>query len=299
MEFSELYKKRRSVRRFTDAKVSREQIAKMLECAVMAPNACNMQSWHFYVVTDNALKNVLAENGAVAPWVATAPVMFVIAADLGSVLCQKFGERAENLFVLQDTALAAQNILLCAADMGLGGCFVGAFNEDKLKTALNMKDSHRPVIVIPVGVPAEDMPVRARNPMENAVTFVGDDNAEYNSIDTNFRNFEIKNAKIKGSVIEACTMSGSTFRNVNLAKTTFDDVNLSKSTFGNINMKECSYGGLNMSGSKFGCVEMNGCEFNNVDLRDSIFENVDLRGTKADGINVLDAVEYYKENHKE
>ena len=297
MQFSDLYKKRRSVRRFTDAPVTDEQISRLLEYAVMAPSACNMQSWYFYVINDNKIKNELAENGAFAPWVATAPTVFVIAADLGSDLCKRFGERAEKLFVLQDTALAAQNILLGAADMGLGGCFVGAFNEDKLKSMLNMKESHRPVIVIPVGTPAEDMPARARDPIANKVTFVGD-SAEYNPIDTNFRNFEIKNAKIKGSVFEACTMSGSTFSNVNLAKTKFDDVNLSKSTFGNANMKECSYGGLNMSGSKFGCIEMNECEFKNVELRDSTFEGVDLHGTTVDGVNVLDAIEYYKENHK-
>ena len=298
MEFSELYKKRRSVRRFTDAPVTSEQINTMLEYAVMAPNACNMQSWHFYVIADNEVKNTLAQNGAFAPWVATAPAVFVIAADLDSPLCKRFGKRAEELFVIQDTALAAQNILLCAANMGLGGCFVGAFDEDALKKTLGMKESHRPVIVVPVGVPAEDMPVRARDPMETKVTFVGE-SGEYNAIDTNFRNFEIKNAKIKGSAIEACTMSGSTFCNVNLAKTKFDDVNMSRCTFGNANMKECSYGGLNMSGSKFGCVEMNGCEFKNVELRDSTFESVDVRGTTIDGIKVLDAIEYYKENHKE
>jgi nitroreductase len=247
MDFSELYKKRRSVRRFKDAPVTNEQISRLLEYAVMAPSACNMQSWHFYVVTDNKIKNELAENGAFTPWVATAPVVFVIAADLGSDLCRRFGDRAEELFVLQDTALAAQNILLGAADMGLGGCFVGAFNEDKLKAMLEMKEIHRPVIVIPVGVPAEDMPVRARDPIANKTTFVGDC-AEYNPIDTNFRNFEIKNASANGSVIEDCKMNGSKFKNV--------------------------------------------------ELRDSTFESVDLRGTTLDGINVLDAIEYYKENHK-
>ena len=62
MEFSEVIKKRRSTRKFTGDGVSREQIIKMLEAAIMAPNACNMQSWHFYVVTDENIKKMFFQR---------------------------------------------------------------------------------------------------------------------------------------------------------------------------------------------------------------------------------------------
>ena len=49
MEFYDVIKARRSTRKFTDDKISSEQILRMLDAAISAPNACNMQSWHFYV----------------------------------------------------------------------------------------------------------------------------------------------------------------------------------------------------------------------------------------------------------
>ena len=165
------FQKRRSTRKFTNDGVSREQIIKMLEAATIAPNACNMQSWHFYVITDKAVKAKLAEESAIAAWATTAPVMFVVCTDAKEIVA-RFGDRAENLFTVQDTAAAIENLLLCAADMGLGGCFMGAFNEEKVRATVGVKEDHRPVAVVPVGVPAVELPARPRNPLESVVTFV-------------------------------------------------------------------------------------------------------------------------------
>ena len=233
MEFSEVLKKRRSIRKFTDDGVSKEQIIKLLEAAVLAPNACNMQSWHFYVVTDNAVKAKLADESAIAAWATTAPVMFVVCTDAKEIVA-RFGERAENLFTVQDTAAAIENILLCAADMGLGGCFMGAFNEAKVREIVGIKADHRPVAVVPVGTPAVEFPARPRNPLETVVTFVGGEGGEHTERDTAYRKFEVRNSDVSEATFENAKLENSNFINVNFDGSTFKNC-----SFKNVKFENC------------------------------------------------------------
>lgn len=168
MEFSEVLLKRRSTRAFTDKPVTREQVEKLLNAALRAPSACNMQSWHFYAVTDPATRAKFSEF--CAPWAATAPVIFVICTD-GEAILARFGERAKT-FILQDTALAAENLLLCAADMGLNGCFMGAFDADKCRALLNIPEKYGIVAVIPVGEPQAEVPLRERKPLDEVAEII-------------------------------------------------------------------------------------------------------------------------------
>ena len=232
MEFSEVIKKRRSTRKFTNDGVSHEQIIKMLEAATIAPKACNMQSWHFYVVTDKAVKAKLADESAIAAWATTAPVMFVVCTDAKEIVA-RFGARAENLFTVQDTAAAIENLLLCAADMGLGGCFMGAFNEEKVRAIVGVKEDHRPVAVVPVGVPAVELPARPRNPLESVVTFVGEGDGEYSDADTLYRKFEVRNSNVAEAVFENAGLENSTFTKVNFDGSTFKNCSFKNVTFEN------------------------------------------------------------------
>jgi len=275
MEFSEVLKARRSTRQFTDEGVTGEQIMKLLDAAVAAPNACNMQSWHFYVVTDESVKRRLSETKTVADWATTAPVIFVVCT-AAKALAVRFGDKAENLFAVQDTAAAIENILLAAADMGLGGCFMGAFDNDKCREIVGVAEDHRIVAMVPVGHPAMILPARPRNPIENAVTFVGDMNGEYRNTETQYRKYEVKNSCLKESV----------FDNLNLSKSTFNNINMSGTSFSDINMKNCKYGGLTLAGTEFGCVGMNGCRFENVDFGGASFKNCSFENTSFDGCDI-------------
>ncbi len=169
MEFTELLYKRRSARAFTDKPITKEQISAMLEAAIRAPSACNMQSWHFYAVTDPSIRAKFAE--CCAPWAASAPVIFVVCTD-GDAILKRFGDRA-RLFIAQDTALAAENLLLAAANMGLNGCFMGAFDADKCRALLSIPEHRDIVALIPVGEPADEIPLRERKPIHEVVTFIG------------------------------------------------------------------------------------------------------------------------------
>ena len=159
MEFSKLIYERRSVRAFTEKELTREEIDKLLTAATRAPSACNMQSWHFYVVTDKAVKTKFAEF--CAPWAATAPVIFVICTD-GEAITARFGERAK-LFTYQDTSLA---------DMGYNGCFMGAFDAEKCRKLLDIPEKYEIVALIPVGEGMNEVPLRDRKPMDDVVTYI-------------------------------------------------------------------------------------------------------------------------------
>ena len=276
MEFYDALKARRSIRQFTDRPVSADEIMKLVDAAISAPNACNMQSWHFYVVTDAAVKAKMSEEKAIAEWATTAPVMFVVCT-AAQKICERFGPIGEELFAIQDTAAAIENILLCAADMGLGGCFMGAFDREKIRRIVGVKSEHKPVAVVPVGEPANILPPRARNPIEYAVTFVGEpENGSYREADTVYRRYEVKNVSQPRAVFENVNLAGSKISNANLSGTMISDAN----------MGICSFGGMTLAGSRFGCVEMNGCSFENVSFDGAKFKNCSFEKAEFEGCNV-------------
>lgn len=276
MEFYEALKARRSIRQFTSRPVSADEIMKLVDAAISAPNACNMQSWHFYVVIDNAVKAKLAEEKAVAEWATTAPVIFVVCT-AAKKICERFGPVGEELFAVQDTAAAIENILLCAADMGLGGCFMGAFDKEKCRRIVGVHDDHKPIAMVPVGEPANILPPRARNPIEYAVTFVGEvENGSYRQADTTYRRYEVKNVSQPAAV----------FENVNLSRSNISNANLSGTSFSDANMRKCSFGGLTLAESSFGCVEMNGCNFENVVFDGAKFKNCSFKDVELENCDI-------------
>lgn len=171
MEFDTVLFSRKSVRKFKDTPLTKGEIDYLLQAAVSAPNACNMQSWHFFVVTDAQKKKELGEMGAVSPNAASAPLLLVVTTD-GEAIVDRFGSRAKDLFIIQDTSAAIENILLAATNIGLSGCWMGSFNEEKLATALGIDQKYGIVAVVPIGHAAEDNPKRDRKPMEDVVTYI-------------------------------------------------------------------------------------------------------------------------------
>jgi nitroreductase len=84
-----------------------------------------------------------------------------------------YGYRGKTLYCIQDTAAATQNILLTAYSLGLGTCWIGAFNEDEAKRALNAPEGIRPVAIIPVGYPDETPSHRGIRPLSQIIHYDG------------------------------------------------------------------------------------------------------------------------------
>lgn len=148
----EAIKTRRSVRLFLAEKVSDQTIASLLAAATAAPSAGNAQPWYFYVVREEYLKRKLVEAALNQTFIARAPVVIVVCADL-ELAQQSYGKRGVELYCLQDTAAATENLLLCAHALGLGACWVGAFDERAASDLLELPRHHRPVAIVPVGRP--------------------------------------------------------------------------------------------------------------------------------------------------
>jgi len=145
---------RRSIRKFKKEPVSDELIHKIVEAGMWAPSAGNIQSWEVVVVRDDKIKTELSAAAYLRDFVSEAPVIMVLCANKersGSI----YGDRGKDLYCIQDTACATENMLLAAHALGLGACWVGTFDEAVAHDVLNLPDFLRPVAVVPVGFPDE------------------------------------------------------------------------------------------------------------------------------------------------
>ena len=161
MRIPEVIKVRRSIRSFYDRDLSDAEVAVLVEAACCAPSAGNRQPWEFIVVREGENKHRLAKAAYGQTFIAEAPVVFVVCADPGRS-ASRYGRRGAELYCLQDTAAAVQNLLLTAVANGMGACWVGAFDEGEVADSLGMPEGMRPIAIVPVGYPAERPPPRSR-----------------------------------------------------------------------------------------------------------------------------------------
>jgi nitroreductase len=170
METWDCIKGRRSIRSFDSTPVKEEDIYKILEAGVAAPNAGNLQAWRFVVVRDRAKKIELAEAAVSQMWMVDAPVVIVVCIDT-SKHESRYGSRGKNLYALQDTAACVENMLLMIHDLGYASCWVGSFSEPEVVRICKLPDKVRPVAMVPVGKGTEKPPMPTRMEMHN-IAFV-------------------------------------------------------------------------------------------------------------------------------
>jgi len=164
----EAIKGRRSIRAFKRRDVSEEDVAKLIEAAVWAPSAGNIQPWEFVIIRKPDGKKRLAEAAWEQSFIEEAGAVIVVCAneDRSS---QRYNDRGKSLYCIQDTAAAIQNIHLAAYSLGLGTCWVGAFKEEEVSQILNVPKGIRPVAIVPVGYAATSASPRSKRPMDQIV----------------------------------------------------------------------------------------------------------------------------------
>jgi nitroreductase len=170
MDVLEAIKGRRSIRAFKSEDVSQEIIEKLIDAAIYAPSAGNIQPWEFIIVRKLNIKKNLVEAASGQSFIEEAPVVIVVCANENRS-SQGYGARGKTLYCVQDTAAAMQNILLFAYSLGLGTCWIGAFREEEVKEILKIPFGIRPVAIIPVGYPAEFPSPRSRRPINLIVHY--------------------------------------------------------------------------------------------------------------------------------
>lgn len=159
--------RRRMVRRFRPDPVGDDVVRSVLDTATRAPSAGNLQPWAFVVVRDPRTRRRLGDAAFGQVWLAEAPVSVVACAEPSRVRA-RYKERAER-YALIDTAFASLLLLLAVTDLGLGACFVGAFDDARVRALLELPSDVLPVAVIPIGRPAEAPRASKRRPSASVV----------------------------------------------------------------------------------------------------------------------------------
>ena len=159
MEFDEVLKKRRSIRKYKGTPVARESVLEVLEAARIAPSAGHRQPWHFVVVEDGETIDELAGR---QKWAADAPVMVVALAD----------EAASPSWCLNDVGIAFEHLVLAATNLGLGTCWMGLSRRDtEVRELLGVPEGLKVIAQTPLGYPDEEPGLKDRKGLDEIVSW--------------------------------------------------------------------------------------------------------------------------------
>ncbi|HIH31783.1 TPA: nitroreductase family protein [Candidatus Woesearchaeota archaeon] len=170
MEALEAINRRRSIRRYLERPVEFEKITTIIDAGRKAPSAGNLQDWCFIIVSEKSFIQQVAGFSVEQYWIQTAPLLIVVCA-MPEKHEMYYGLRGKRLYNIQDCAAAIENILIAATDLGLGSCWIGSFEEDKLRALLSIPPDVRPQAVISLGYPDETPNDRSLVPVENITFF--------------------------------------------------------------------------------------------------------------------------------
>jgi nitroreductase len=168
VDFAGLIEKRHSIRAFQAQEVGDARLEQILQAARRAPSAGNLQAYKVAVVRAPSLRRRLARAALSQEFVAQAPVVLVFLADPGASAV-KYGRRGEALYAVQDATIACAYAQLAACDAGLGSCWVGAFREREVRSALGIGQDLLPVALLPLGHAAEVPEVTGRRSLRELV----------------------------------------------------------------------------------------------------------------------------------
>ncbi|MBU3911195.1 MAG: nitroreductase family protein [Candidatus Omnitrophica bacterium] len=159
MEFFDVIKNRKSVREYSDKKIDRGLIEKIIDAGRMAATARNEQPWEFIATSDKeAMKKIcsMCPNG---PFIKDASYLLAV-----------FSK--DTKYYLEDCSAATQNILLAIEALGLGGCWIAGDKKDYAETVgniLNAPEGHRLVSMISVGYPKKLQGPKAKRPLKEVL----------------------------------------------------------------------------------------------------------------------------------
>jgi nitroreductase len=164
MTFSELISKRYSVRAYEPRPVEDDKLRAVLDAGRRAPSACNFQPWTFIVVrTPEGRERLRAAYGK--DWFVNAPTIIVVCCDNERAWKRSDAKKYGDV----DMAIAMDHMILQATALDLGTCWIGAFNEKAAREALGLPFNIEPVLMTPLGYPAQPQPAQQRRSLDDVV----------------------------------------------------------------------------------------------------------------------------------
>ncbi len=175
-DFLTLANMRESVRRYQDKEVEKEKVEKIIESCRLAPSACNSQPWKFIVVDDPELKDKVAKTsyGPILRFnrfASQAPVIVALVIEKPTWLAKIGGGVKDKDFPVMDNGIVASYFCLQAAELGLGTCMLGWFDEKKVKELLNIPKSKRVSLLITLGYPAKERRKKIRKSVDEICVY--------------------------------------------------------------------------------------------------------------------------------
>lgn len=166
MEFSDLIRKRYSVRAYKPDPVEEEKLQRVLEAMRLAPTATNNQAFQFVVVhtagREEELKRIYSRD-----FFAEAPIVVCACGIPADNWVRKDGKNYNDV----DVAIAMDHLILAATNEGLGTCWIGAFDAQAAKEVLGLPDGVEPIAFTPLGYPAGEAPRKKRKDLSELVRY--------------------------------------------------------------------------------------------------------------------------------
>ncbi len=176
MTFDQLIIHRQSVRKYSSQAVEHEKLMQCLDAARLAPSASNSQPWSFIVLNDSEQREKVARAtkgplGSFNNFVVQAPVLVVMLIEKPKLLTEMGGRLKKKEYPLIDIGIAAEHLCLQAAELGLGSCMLGWFDEKTIKSILLISEEVTIGLIITLGYAPDDYLLRkkVRKPLEQII----------------------------------------------------------------------------------------------------------------------------------
>ena len=166
MEFSELIETRYSVRAYKPDPVEDEVLHQVLEAARLAPTASNRQPFQLIVVT-TAGREAELRRVYDSDWFAQAPLVICVC----GIPAQGWTRSDGKNFTHVDVAIVMDHLILAAANLGLGTCWIGAFDPTATREVLGLPDGVEPIAFTPLGYPADRPGPKKRKALSELVRY--------------------------------------------------------------------------------------------------------------------------------
>jgi len=168
MDFTEVVKARRSVRKYTSSPLDEEAVKRIFRAFRQAPSASNKQPYKLLVIRDEDKKLKLVHACKGAKWIAEPPIVLVACAYVDEAYPTMGGYMSSYPI---DVAIALDHLTLAAAAEGIGTCWIGAFSEERVKDVLDLPKDVKVVALMPMGYPAEEPEARPRKHLSELVCY--------------------------------------------------------------------------------------------------------------------------------
>jgi nitroreductase len=164
MEYFEVVEKRQSIRKYQSRPIEPEKLEAILKAANQAPSAGNFQAYEIYVTIKQSVRNALARTTWDMAWIAAAPLLIIFCTH--AKRCQYPGP---DSCAMQDTSIATTQAMLAVTALGLGGCWIGAFDPTRVAELIGAPEGVRPMSILAIGYADESPERTSRRPLAELV----------------------------------------------------------------------------------------------------------------------------------